>query len=111
MAFKTISDRFIMKLDYLDHVAIQVDNINLSIDWYLDKFKCKKIYSDESWGLIKFSNCMLALVKKEQHPPHFAILNNNLSQSKHTKIHRDGSISKYIIDTDGNNIEIIKYKK
>ena len=99
-----------MKLDYVDHIAIQVENIKQSLDWYLSRFKCKKIYSDKSWGLIKFENCLLALVKKEQHPPHFAILNNNLSESEKTKIHRDGSISKYIIDCDGNSIEIIKYK-
>ena len=97
------------KLDILDHVAIQVKNISESISWYKSKFKCKIMYEDETWGLLEFSNCKLALVTKSQHPPHFAVIDENLKKGDKTTLHRDGSISKYILDCDGNNIEIIKY--
>ena len=28
------------KLDDIDHIAIQVDDIKKSLNWYLKKFKC-----------------------------------------------------------------------
>ena len=42
------------KLDDIDHIAIQVDDIKKSLDWYLKKFKCEEIYSDETWALLSF---------------------------------------------------------
>ena len=98
-----------MKLDKIDHVAIQVKDINKSLNWYLKHFKCKKIYSDETWAFIEFNNTKLALVTKEEHPLHFAVINNSIDVEKNVKKHRDSSISKYINDPDGNKIELIKY--
>lgn len=98
------------KLDAIDHVAIQVNNIQDSLNWYLNKFKCKEIYSDKTWAFIEFNNMKLALVTNKQHPNHFAILDNNLNQLLNPKKHRDGSISIYINDIDNNYIELIKYK-
>ena len=100
------------KLDDIDHVAIQVDDIKKSLDWYLRKFKCEEIYSDDTWAFIKFHNIKLALVTNTEHPPHFAILDNDLN-TKDNKVvkHRDGSYSKYSKDLDGNFLEFIKYKK
>ena len=96
-------------LDKIDHIAIQVKNIKESLNWYLQNFKCKKIYSDDTWAIIDFKNIKLALVTKEQHPVHFAILDQKLTMSNQIKKHRDGSISKYIRDNDNNHIELIKY--
>lgn len=97
------------KMDCIDHIAIQVKNIKKSLNWYLENFKCRKIYSDDSWAFIEFNNIKLALVTKLEHPPHFAILDNSLKLNKDTIKHRDNSISKYIQDNDQNYIELIKY--
>ena len=97
--------------DTIDHIAIQVKDINESLEWYKKRFKCREIYSDSTWAFIEFKNTKLALVTKTQHPPHFCILDNKLKFDKDTTEHRDGSISKYIKDYDGNFIEIIKYRK
>ena len=99
-----------MKLDQVDHIAIQVQDINESLNWYLKNFKCKKIYSDKTWAFIEFNNIKLALVTKGQHPFHFAVTNNSIHLEKNAKKHRDGSISKYINDPDENKIELIKYR-
>tara|TARA_B100000941_G_scaffold154426_1_gene109486 strand:- start:13525 stop:13833 length:309 start_codon:yes stop_codon:yes gene_type:complete len=100
------------KLDKIDHIAIQVDDINESLNWYLKNFKCEKIYSDETWAFIKFHNTKLALVTNTEHPPHFAILDTNLNIEDNKVVkHRDGSYSKYAKDLDGNFLEYIKYKK
>ena len=99
------------KLDSVDHIAIQVKNIDESLSWYLKNFKCRKIYSDNTWAFIEFNNIKLALLTKTQHPSHFAIINNRIDLDKSSVKHRDGSISKYIKDIDGNHIELIKYEK
>ena len=96
-------------LDTVDHIAIQVENIDQSLKWYIAKFNCKIIYSDKTWGLVKFDNINVAFVNKKQHPPHFAILNENISLQNGASVHRDGSVSKYIKDLDSNFIELIKY--
>jgi len=98
-------------MDNIDHIAIQVKDIKKSLNWYLKNFKCKKIYSDETWAFIEFENIKLALVVNQQHPPHFAILDKKIVLDKKTTKHRDGSISKYISDLDGNYIELIKYEE
>ena len=97
-----------MNLDEIDHIAIQVQDIETSLNWYLENFKCKKIYSDKTWAFIEFNNIKLALVTEEEHPSHFAIIDNNIDTKKGTKKHRDNSISKYINDPDKNKIELIK---
>jgi len=99
------------KLDTIDHIAIQVKDVEKSLKWYLDNFKCEIIYSDKTWAFIKFNNTKLALVVNDEHPPHFAILNKNLKIGKEVVKHRDGSFSKYLKDEDGNYIELINYEK
>ena len=97
-------------LNQIDHIAIQVEDIDRSLKWYEEKFDFEKIYSDDTWAIIKFSNIKLALVVKSQHPNHFAILNDKINKDDVDVVeHRDKSISKYIKDIDGNFIELIKY--
>ena len=98
-----------MNLDKIDHIAIQVNDIKKSLNWYLKNFRCKKIYSDNTWAFIEFNNIKLALVKKEEHPFHFAVVDDNIDMEKDIKKHRDNSISKYIDDPDKNKIELIKF--
>ena len=98
-----------MNLDKIDHIAIQVNDIKKSLNWYLKNFRCKKIYSDNTWAFIEFNNIKLALVKKEEHPSHFAVVDDNITMKEDIKKHRDNSISKYIDDPDKNKIELIKF--
>ena len=98
-----------MKLDTIDHIAIQVKDIKKSLDWYVNNFNCKEIYSDTTWAFIEFKNTRLALVTNDQHPAHFAILDDDVEQKGSTILHRDGSISKYIKDNNSNFIELITY--
>jgi catechol 2,3-dioxygenase-like lactoylglutathione lyase family enzyme len=96
-------------LDKIDHIAIQVNDIEKSLEWYTKNFKCNKIYFDNSWAFIEFDNVKLALVSKDEHPNHFAILDQKLLKDDKVVEHRDGSRSKYIKDINGNYIELIKY--
>jgi len=89
----------------IDHVAIQVDNIQDSAYWYEEQYDCSIEYCDSTWALLKFDNIKLALVLKDEHPPHIAFEVDGVEG----KTHRDGSVSKYIDDPSGNKIELIEY--
>ena len=57
----------------------------------------------------EFENIKLALVLPDQHPFHFAILKDDVESYGEPVTHRDGSVSVYIKDRSGNNIEILRY--
>ena len=96
----------------LDHIAIQVEDINLSIEWYQEKFNNIEIqYSDATWAMILIGTTKLALTVADLHPPHIAFEIQNLSEfpTGEIKHHRDGSAYIYIKDPSGNIIEYIYY--
>ena len=83
-------------MDKIHHLAIQVEDIGKSVDWYKKNFDIQVSYQDETWAMIDFENTSLALVIPEQHPFHFAIeFDGASSYGKLTK-HRDGTASVYI---------------
>ncbi|WP_446810265.1 VOC family protein [Methylomonas sp. 2BW1-5-20] len=98
-------------MDTIHHIAIQVDNIPDTLEWYKNQYDVKVVYADETWALIQFSNVALALVLPNQHPPHFAITSNHAERYGPLKTHRDGTASVYIQDPAGNNIEMIRLPK
>jgi YD repeat-containing protein len=102
---KVLGDSFM--LDTIDHVGIQVLNVRKAITWYRKNFKCKVLYEDKTWGLLEFENTKLALVSPGDHPPHFAIIDDELVGGD---THRDGSRSSYVHDEQGNMVEKITYK-
>ena len=98
----------------IDHIAIVVNDIKESVAYYVDNHDCMILHCDESWGYLQFDNIKLALVLKDEHPPHIAFEVDEIENKYPTYgmlQHRDGSISKYIEDPSGNHIEIIEYPK
>ena len=89
----------------IDHIAIVVNDIKESLAYYVDNYDCMILHCDESWGYLQFDNTKLALVLKDEHPPHIAFEVDEVEG----KTHRDGSVSKYIEDPSGNKIELIEY--
>ena len=89
----------------IDHIAIVVNDIKESVAYYVDNHYCMILHCDESWGYLQFDNIKLALVLKDEHPPHIAFEVDEVEG----KTHRDGSVSKYIDDPSGNKIELIEY--
>ena len=98
-----------MKKDFIDHLALCTDDIKKSVDWYMENFHCEILYQDDSWAMLEFENIKLALVLPEQHPFHFAILKDEVENYGTPIKHRDGSVSVYIKDRSGNNIEVLRY--
>ena len=95
------------KFDSIDHLAIAVNDIAASVQWYTTQFKCQVIYEDETWAFLQFDNIKLALVVSRQHPPHVAFVTAEAEKHGVLKTHRDGSRSLYIKDPNGNSVEMI----
>jgi len=96
-----------MKLAEIHHVALPVKDIARAALWYQQHFSCNLLYQDESWALLQFGNIKLALVLREQHPPHLAFVSEAPEQYGPLKQHRDGSASVYIKDSEGNAVEFL----
>ena len=95
------------ELDELHHTAIVVKDVPAAMNWYRDRFRCETQYEDETWGLLKFANCSLALVTEGQHPPHCGFIVPDSEKYGELKEHRDGTKSIYIPGPDGNTVEIL----
>lgn len=95
-------------LQSLHHVAISVSDISRAVEWYTHRFTCELVYQDATWALLKFANIHLALVLPEQHPPHIALLDSHAADYGPLTLHRDGTRSIYIQDSEGNQIEIMQ---
>ena len=94
----------------LDHIAINVSNIENSIEWYTRELNASIIYRDKTWCLLSIANTKIALTIKDEHPPHVGFLIKEFSKNHIDKVkkHRDNTEYVYISDIDGNIIELIK---
>jgi catechol 2,3-dioxygenase-like lactoylglutathione lyase family enzyme len=95
-----------------DHVAVNVGDIARSVAWYVSNTGAKVLYQDDTWAMLEAGGMKLALTIGRQHPPHLAFDIGPVPPEeflKKAKRHRDGSISRYVTDPDGNAIEWIHY--
>lgn len=95
-----------------DHVAVNVTDIARSVKWYRETLQADVLYEDDSWAFLEAGGVRIALTLARQHPSHIAfdIGPNPPDEFLHrAKTHRDGSISRYVVDPDGNAIEWIFY--
>jgi catechol 2,3-dioxygenase-like lactoylglutathione lyase family enzyme len=95
------------ELDSLDHVAIPVEDVASSVDWYRRTFRCEVKYQDATWALLAFANTSLALVIPSQHPAHIGFVSPDAEKFGSLKTHRDGTRSCYVNDPSGNSVEIL----
>lgn len=100
---------FIQKLD---HIAINVNDLQNSIGWYVDNLGATVDYSDETWAMLDIAGTKLALTTPTQHPPHVAFTVSDIScLGPNPRRHRDGSYFQYVNDPEGNTIELICWAK
>jgi|TARA_R110000824_G_scaffold265879_1_gene454818 catechol 2,3-dioxygenase-like lactoylglutathione lyase family enzyme len=93
----------------LDHIAVQVEDLILSIEWYQKHLDAEVQYCDETWAMLKIGSVNLALTIPQEHPPHiaFEVSDLNAFPEGEIKRHRDGSTYVYFEDPSGNVIEYI----
>lgn len=95
-----------------DHVAVNVAQIQRAVDWYVKNVGARILYQDDSWAFLEAGGAKIALTLQSQHPAHLAFdIGPNPPDEfmEKARRHRDGSISRYIVDPDGNAIEWIYY--
>ena len=95
------------QLDSLHHVAIVVQNVADSVQWYRSTFRCAVAYEDDSWALLRFANSSLALVTEGDHPAHIGFVAPAALNAGPLKTHRDGTRSVYVADPTGNAVEML----
>ena len=95
----------------LDHVALNVTDIQESASWYKENLGAEVLYEDETWAMLKVGDSKLALTVASQHPPHLGFSVEELSDipCSNPSYHRDGSAYHYVKDPDGNTIEFVYY--
>jgi catechol 2,3-dioxygenase-like lactoylglutathione lyase family enzyme len=95
-----------------DHVAVNVTDVVRSVSWYRETLGARILYQDATWAFLEVGGVKLALTLAKQHPGHIAF---DVGRSPSpdflakAKTHGDGSISRYVVDPDGNAIEYIYY--
>ena len=97
-----------------DHVAINVSDVPASVEWYTKTLGATVMYQDDTWAFLEAGGMRIALTVRRQHPAHMAFeVGPRLPEGflEKARRHRDGSISRYITDPDGNAIEWIYYPK
>jgi catechol 2,3-dioxygenase-like lactoylglutathione lyase family enzyme len=99
--------KLVAELDSIDHVAIPVEDVASSVEWYRRSFQCNVTYQDATWALLEFNNMRLALVIPSQHPAHVGFMSPEAEKFGPLKTHRDGTRSIYIKDPSGNSVEIL----
>jgi catechol 2,3-dioxygenase-like lactoylglutathione lyase family enzyme len=95
-----------------DHVAVNVSDIARSVNWYKANLGAEVLYLDDTWAFLQAGGAKIALTLSSQHPAHMAFdvgPNPPPEFFKVAKVHRDGSVSRYVSDPDGNAIEWIHY--
>jgi catechol 2,3-dioxygenase-like lactoylglutathione lyase family enzyme len=95
-----------------DHVALSVQDISRSVEWYRANAGAGVLYQDDTWALLDAGGVKLALTLPQQHPAHIAFdIGPSPSPEflQTARVHRDGSISRYVVDPDGNAVEWIHY--
>jgi catechol 2,3-dioxygenase-like lactoylglutathione lyase family enzyme len=95
------------ELDNVHHVAIEVKNIQESVNWYTERFNCKVSYQDATWAMIEFGNLKMALVLPEEHASHVGIERPDAESFGPLNTHRDGVRYVYITDPAGNTVEVV----
>jgi catechol-2,3-dioxygenase len=100
----------------VDHIAILVEDLNISEKWYLEALGGEITHRQENYVRLKVGNTNIALLDKnfDTSKPHIGILCTKMEYlpTSGTKVsHRDGTTGVYMTDPDGNMIEFIHYNE
>ena len=97
----------------VDHIAILVENLDISQKWYEKHCNAKLIYRDHKYRRMKVDNTNIALISKWHYEhSHFGLLVNSVDEFPENGDiveHRDGTVGCYLMDPDGNVVEYIYY--
>lgn len=97
------------ELTTIHHLAINVANLEKSIQWYRTSFNCELISQEKTEAVLQFANLRLVLVLPSQEPGHAAYGKDNAEAFGELRKRSDGVESTFVADPTGNVVEIVKY--
>jgi catechol 2,3-dioxygenase-like lactoylglutathione lyase family enzyme len=100
----------------IDHIAILVENLEISQKWYEETCGAQLIFSDQKYRRMQMENVSIALIDKKYYEyAHIGIpvqYYRDLPSDKGEMVHhRDGTTGCYVKDPDGNVVEFIHYNE
>jgi catechol 2,3-dioxygenase-like lactoylglutathione lyase family enzyme len=102
----------------LDHVALPSRDIARSVRFYVARFGARVLYQDKTWAFLEIGRGKVALVSPRQHPAHIALRVTKTQLREEARKagkpilqHRDGSRTIYLVDPQGNHVELIHYPR
>tara|TARA_R100000315_G_C5146494_1_gene83787 strand:+ start:220 stop:555 length:336 start_codon:yes stop_codon:yes gene_type:complete len=100
----------------VDHIAILVENLDVSQKWYEETCGAELVFEDHKYKRMALDNVTIALIDKKHYKyAHIGIPVKNygdLPSDKGEMVHhRDGTTGCYVKDPDGNVVEFIHYNK
>ena len=99
---------FSMNLTSVDHIAINVADLQQSIQWYTGSFDCEVLYEDQTQAIIQFANVKLSLILPSREPGHIALEREDANTFGELRKRREGIESTFISDPTGNRVEIVQ---
>lgn len=94
-------------LTTIDHITINVHNLDASINWYLTSFNCKLLYQNKTLAILEFSNTKLILSLPSNQRPHLGFINKKASEFGEILKQSDLCQSTFISDPSGNPTELV----
>ena len=94
-------------LTQIDHVAINVADVEKAAQWYRSSFGCEIIAIDKTVAILRFRNLNLHLILPGQEPGHLSFVREDVSKFGELRQRTDGSLSTYLSDPSGNFVEIV----
>jgi hypothetical protein len=93
--------------DFLHSVAINVANIEQTVEWYKTSFSCKVCYQDKATAMIEFANVKLLLFLPSQQPPHIGLIREDAASFGEIKKQRTGELATFVSDPTGNRVKLV----
>ena len=97
-----------VELTEIDHITINVHNLEQALNWYQTSFSCKLEYQTKTLAILNFKNIKIVLSLPSDQRPHVAYLKQNASEYGEITKQSDNCHSTFISDPSGNPIELVK---
>ena len=100
----------------VDHIAVLVENLEVSQKWYEKVCGAELIFDDFKYKRMQLNNTTIALIDKKHYEyAHIGLIVENyndlpLNEGEVVQ-HRDGTTGCYMTDPDGNVVELIHYNQ
>lgn len=95
------------ELTVVDHITINVANIEQSIAWYQSSFSCEVVFQSTTQAQLAFANVKVSLVLPSQQRPHLALLKPDAASFGSLRQQPEGIHSTMVSDPTGNIIELV----